>query len=351
VAAESPAPRVLVVDDDEGLLVLMAETLRSENFEVATAESAKTARAWLEGNTPDLMILDLKLRDGSGPALVAGLQPTRAPVPFMVVTGQGDEKVAVQIMKQGALDYVMKDSALLDVLPTIVRRALAAVAQGKALLAAQAEHKRLEREILEVGERERHSIGADLHDGLGQQLTALEFFCASLKSDAAGHPHLATQLDQMGKMLREAITQTRFLARGLVPVGSEPEALRIGLAELIDRVNNLGRVHCRLECEQSVVVGDPFVAGHLYRIVQEAVNNAVKHSQAKHVTVRLAAAGPELRLEIADDGAGLTKPRGKATGLGMGVMQHRANVIGANLTIDSKRGGGVTIVCRLPLKP
>lgn len=351
VIKDSPAPRLLVVDDDEGLLVLMAETLRAENFEVATAESAKSARAWLEGHTPDLMILDLKLRDGSGPALVQGLQQNRTLVPFVVVTGQGDEKVAVQIMKQGALDYVMKDSALLELLPTIVRRALAAVGQGKALLAAQAEHKRLEREILEVGERERHSIGADLHDGLGQQLTALEFVCAGLKSDAAGHPHLTKQLDLMGKMLREAITQTRFLARGLVPVGSDREALQIGLTELIDRVNTLGRVKCGLECPQPVAVPDPFVAGHLYRIVQEAVNNAVKHSHAKTVTVRLSTSATELRLEITDDGNGLPEPHGKATGLGLGVMQHRANVIGATLTIDSKRGEGVTILCRLALKP
>jgi len=351
VAAESPAPRLLVVDDDEGMLVLMAETLRAENFEVATAESAKAARAWLGRQTPDLMILDLKLRDGSGPGLVEGLQQDRAPVPFVVVTGQGDEKVAVQIMKQGALDYVMKDSALLDLLPTIVRRALAAVGQGRALVAAQTEHKRLEREILEVGERERHSIGADLHDGLGQQLTALEFLCASLKGDAAGHPQFAKQLDLMGQMLREAITQTRFLARGLVPVGSDHEALQIGLTELVDRVNTLGRVHCKFECKEPVAVADTFVAGHLYRIVQEAVNNAVKHSRAKTVTVRLATSDTELRLEISDDGAGLPKNPVKKAGLGLGVMQHRASVIGARLTIDSKRGEGVAITCRLPLKP
>lgn len=350
MSAVTHAPRVLVVDDDEGMLVLMSETLRAEGYDVATTNSAKATRAWLERHSPELMILDLKLRDGNGPALVADLQRENAPVPFVVVTGQGDEKVAVEIMKQGALDYVMKDSTLLDLLPTVVKRALAAVAQGKALAAAQAEHKRLEREILEVSERERHSIGADLHDGLGQQLTALEFLCTTLKEDAAGHPDLAKQLDLMSRMLREAVGQTRFLARGLVPVGSDSDALPIGLTELVDRMNTLGRARCVFECNQPVTVSDPFVAGHLYRIAQEALNNAVKHSKARRVVVRLAPAAGQLVLEISDDGAGLPKPGNKNPGLGLGVLQHRASVIGAELIIDSKRGSGVTITCRLPLK-
>jgi signal transduction histidine kinase len=339
-----------VVDDDEGLLILMAEALRDAGHDVAVANSAKTAREQLSRNTPDLMILDLKLQDGSGPALVAELQQHRARVPFVVVTGQGDEKVAVEVMKQGALDYVIKDTRLLDLLPAVVQRALAAVAQEKALHAARAEHQRLEREILAVSERERHSIGADLHDNLGQQLTALELMCTALKEDAAGDAALTKGLERMGRMLRETVTQTRALARGLVPVGNDPDALQNGLTELAGRINAVGRVQCRIESPQPVVVADAVVAGHLYRIAQEAVNNAIKHAQAKSVVIRLRQTHTQLVLEISDDGSGMTKnksePRG---GVGLGVMQHRAKEIGAELTISSKRGGGVTIRCTLPV--
>jgi signal transduction histidine kinase len=352
VASPAPSPLILVVDDDEGLLILMAEALRGEGCEVATAGTAKGARAWLEKHTPELMILDLKLPDGNGPALVAELQRGKSPVPFIVVTGQGDEKVAVEIMKQGALDYVMKDTALIELLPTIVQRARATVAQEKALALAQAEHKRLEGEILAVGERERHSIGDDLHDGLGQQLTALELMCTVLKEEARGNSAMAKRLDTMGKLLREAIVQTRLLARGLVPVGSDPDALQVGLAELAERIDSLGRGRCEFECREPVLLTDAFVAGHLYRIAQEAVNNAVKHARAKAVKIRLAQDHGALRLEIADDGVGLPKGRSstRGGGLGLGVMRHRANAIGAELTITSKRGEGVTIRCHLPLK-
>jgi signal transduction histidine kinase len=352
VVDPGPSPQILVVDDDEGLLILMAETLRGEGWTAATAGTAQAARTWLGRHTPELMILDLKLPDGRGPALVADLQRDRPPIPFIVVTGQGDERVAVEIMKQGALDYVMKDTALLELLPTIVRRALSTVAQAQALTRAQAEHRRLEREILAAGERERHAIGADLHDGLGQQLTALELMCTTLRADAAPQPELARRLALMGKMLREAITQTRFLARGLVPMGSDPEALQTGLTELAERVNALGRLQCQFVCPAPVVVAEAFVAGHLFRIAQEAVNNALKHSGAKHVTIRLDRGDGALRLEVSDDGAGWPKagpkPRG---GLGLGVMQHRATAIGATVTVTAKRGQGVTIRCVRPLQP
>ena len=351
MATPAPAPEVLVVDDDEGLLILMAEALRADGCEVATAGTAQAARAWLEHRTPELMILDLKLPDASGPALVAELQRDRPPVPFIVVTGQGDERVAVEIMKQGALDYVMKDTALLELLPTIVQRALATVAQAKALAVAQAEHKRLEGEIIAAGERERHSIGADLHDGLGQQLTALELMCTVLKEDAGKNPAMVKRLDMMGKLLREAIVQTRYLARGLVPVGSDADALQIGLVELAERINSLGRGRCEFVCDEPVLLADAAVAGHLYRIAQEAVNNAVKHARATVVKIHLAKHAGALLLEITDDGEGLAKTRSvtRGGGLGLGVMQHRANVIGAELTMTSKRGEGVAVRCRLPL--
>lgn len=344
-------PLIFVVDDDEGLLILMAETLRGEGYAVETADSARAARDWLATRRPALMILDLKLPDAAGPALVASLQREEGRVPFVVVTGQGDEKVAVEVMKQGALDYVMKDSGLLDLLPAVVRRALDAVGRETALVAAQLEHKRLEQEILAVSERERHSIGADLHDNLGQQLTALELMCTVLKADAAGQPALVRRLGEMGKMLREAIMQTRFLARGLVPVGSEPEALQMGLGELAGRIDALGRVHCKFVCPQPVTIADPFVAGHLYRIAQEAVNNAMKHSRANNITLRLDRSATELVLEISDDGSGLPRNESTSRGMGLGVMQHRANAIGAELTVTSRRGDGVTIRCSRPLSP
>ena len=348
MADPAKPPAILVVDDDEGLLILMAEALLADGCEVATASSGAAALARRAERRPDLMLLDLKMRDLGGEALLARLQQDNLSVPFIVVTGQGDEKVAVEVMKRGALDYVMKDAAMLDLLPGVTRRALTAIERDRALKNAEAERTRLEREILEISEREQHRIGADLHDGLGQQLTAVELLCAGLKADVAGQPALAKQVGQIGERLREAIGQVRALARGLVPVKDEPEALHVSLVELAELTNSLGRAKCRLDCPAQVLLESNATAGHLYRIAQEAVNNALKHSRAREVVIGLAQVRGGLELRVADDGTGFQKPNGQEAGMGLNVMRHRARVIGAALTVDSKPDKGVTIICQLP---
>jgi signal transduction histidine kinase len=154
----------------------------------------------------------------------------------------------------------------------------------------------------------------------------------------------------MSRMLREAVAQTRALARGLVPVGGGPDALLIGLAEFVERINTLGQVRCRLDAPETFALKDVTVASHLYRIAQEAVNNAVKHAHGAAIALTLAQSAREIVLEIRDQGPGLPKGARERGGLGLRVMQHRANVIGAELTIASKRGEGVTIRCVLPTK-
>lgn len=350
-----PAPtttpaRILVVDDDEGLLILMAEALRAEDYAVNTATTCREAFDLLEREPHDLVLFDLKLRDAAGLDLLEKYRATGLGVPFVVVTGQGDEKAAVEVMKHGALDYVMKDTALLDLLPAVAKRALEAIARDQALAAARAEHARLEGEVLAASERERHAIGADLHDGLGQLLTAVEFMCTALKEDTATtQPAVAARLDRMSGMLREAVAQTRFLARGLVPLGSGPDALHLGLVALADRTNALGHVRCALTTERPVEVADATVAGHLYRIAQEAVNNAVKHARAQNIRLSLARRAGRLTLEIADDGIGIREETEKR-GTGLGLMRHRAGMIGAELAVKRPRTGGTAISCTWPAK-
>jgi DNA-binding NtrC family response regulator len=176
----TPQPEILVVDDDEGLCLLISDVLRLEGYAVSIARSGQSALAVLRGRRPALMILDLKLPDIGGHQLLEQLRGEGLETPFIVVTGQGDEKAAVEMMKQRALDYVMKDTAILDLLPPVVERALSTLERERSLAVATEERARLEREILAVSESERRRFGADLHDGIGQQLTAIELMCVGL---------------------------------------------------------------------------------------------------------------------------------------------------------------------------
>jgi PAS domain S-box-containing protein len=204
-------------------------------------------------------------------------------------------------------------------------------------------------EILGIAESERSRIGADLHDGLGQQLTAIELMCAGIKDDAArSDSGLAGSLDEIGRLMRDAVSQTRSMARGLVPVGQGRDALQNGLAELARRTDRLGGIRCRFECQLPVSVGVPSVANHLYRIAQEAVNNATKHSGATELTLSLVRTEGTVRLMVSDNGTGMVRKTG---GVGLNLMSYRADLIGAQLTVDSSDGHGVTVACVVPCQP
>jgi two-component system, NarL family, sensor histidine kinase UhpB len=128
---------LLVVDDDRGLLRLAARTLEREGFSVATASSGVEAIAWLTANQPDLLLLDLKLADLNASQLIRQLTDLQRLPPFLIITGQGDERVAVEMMKSGARDYLVKGTEFLEVLPSVVARVLAQIDQERKLAAAE----------------------------------------------------------------------------------------------------------------------------------------------------------------------------------------------------------------------
>jgi len=603
-------PTILVVDDDQGLLILIAGILRAEKWNVVTAASGAEALAWLEKNSADLLVLDLQLKDIGGRELVAELSKAGNSVPFIIVTGQGDERVAVEMMKRGALDYLVKDINFLEFIPSVVKRALARLADEKRLAQAEVEaresrsltqavlnslaaniavldregniiavnepwqrfarenttsspaktlvgtnylkvcrsaaarqepgaeeilvgilqvmnlrtedysveypcpspakerwflmtvtplskagggvvvshaditsrklaevalreanefgkqiisgaqagiivcdragkiivwnpfmeqlsgyrsadvlskhaldvfpffqgrhrgqvfelalagesveaadipfdnletkkrywatalfapwrdsqqtivgviiavrditdRRRLEAEMLEISDREQQRIGHDLHDGLGQQLTGLEMKNFLLLEDlaaadlTAGRENLKKQAQQMSAALRECVTTTRALARGLAPVNIKSGGLVDALKQLAHNTRIPGKIECRFTSQLPQNIDTTQPAGQLYRITQEAVNNALKHAHAEHIQISLTHSGDELRLQIKDDGRGLSKRQKAKPGMGLEVMRHRAHVIGGSLEINSTTGQGVCITCTLPFK-
>jgi signal transduction histidine kinase len=342
---------ILIVDDDQGLLRLVDKALRREGFATTTAISGHEALEWLTRNTADLMLLDLKLHDIEGKELVSHLVSVGRSVPFIIITGQGDERVAVEMMKRGALDYLVKDVHFIEFVPTVVRRALEQLEKDRLLAVAQAALAESQKQVLTISEREQRRLGAELHDGLGQQLTAIELLCQSLRQDLrSAPPPLEKQVSQICQFLREAIAQTRSLAHGLSPVNLNSGGLPEALSDLALRMSDAGRIQCTFDSPSPVMVEDNLVAGHLFRIAQEAVNNAVKHARASEVAIGLTNSNGALRLEISDNGRGLSKTPPTGQGIGLQIMKHRASVIGGELEVVSKTGKGVTVICTLRTK-
>jgi len=332
----TPPALILVVDDDVGLSRLMGKALGREGFATVTANSGQGALSWLATNTADLMLLDLKLPDIKGKDIVNRLAETGRSVPFVIITGQGDERIAVEMMKSGARDYLIKDGKLMDFVPAIVRRVLEQIKK----------EKRLEREILEISERELSRIGRDFHDGLGQQLTALELYTTGLLTGVREQaPKLVKPFQDMASKLRLVIRQARALSHGLAPVSLDGHVLVNALHELAESTRTMTKIGCAFDSEPEPQIADPIVATHLYRIAQEAVNNALKHSRAKKIRISLVKDGDGLIMKVCDDGCGIRPRIESESGIGLQMMQYRADLIRASLKVESLPKKGTSVIC------
>ena len=213
------------------------------------------------------------------------------------------------------------------------------------------ERRRLQQSILEVSGREQRRIGQDLHDGLGQHLTGIAFMSKVLEQKLAERAMPETaDADKILRLVNEAISRTRELARGLSPVVSEAHGLMSALGQLANEIEDLFRITCRCECDDPVLINDVNLSTHLYHIAQEAVNNAIKHGGAKHIVIRLAASNDSGTLTICDDGAGFPATPPKDSGMGLHIMAYRANMIGGTLLVGPGETGGARVACTFPLK-
>ncbi|MBV8212264.1 MAG: PAS domain S-box protein [Verrucomicrobia bacterium] len=217
------------------------------------------------------------------------------------------------------------------------------------VLAAAIERRVLEEELLNASSREQQRIGQDLHDSLCQQLAGIEFQNSVLVQQLSKTPEARAEAARIGELIRNATKQARALARGLSPVEIEPNGLMSALNSLAINATNLFRVRCSFECPQPVLLENRKAATHLYRIAQEAIGNAVKHGQAKTIVISLKHVDQELVLTVKDDGAGFSQDGRGIEGMGLRIMDYRADMIGAMLRIDSLRGEGTTVACRLRL--
>jgi len=210
------------------------------------------------------------------------------------------------------------------------------------------ERRELERLVLEASALEQQRVAGDLHDTLGQHLTGTAFLAASLarRLRDTGHPGLQEGAERVTALVNEAIAQTRALARGLYPAHLQELGLSRALEGLCDTTRSVFGVDCTY-----VSVGEPGASAeeavHLYRIVQEGLNNALKHGRAGRLEVSWQADGDTRTLSVSDDGVGISVPTAHK-GLGLRIMSYRAQLIGGTLSVTPGVPGGTLVQCSLP---
>jgi PAS domain S-box-containing protein len=251
----------------------------------------------------------------------------------------------------GALCLASHTADEIPVPTRIVIEAIAAQATGAiARIRAETESHRLERQLLEISDREQARIGQDIHDGLCQQLVSLAFDANSLHRDLlAGRRPTEKMAERIARLLDEAITESRQLSRGLFPVRLETEGLPSALEELATVTHARFKIRCRFRNRGAIAVKDRTLATHLYRIAQEAVTNAVKHGQAKAISISLSAQDDQLELRVEDNGRGIQPEASQdRAGMGLHIMDYRARSIGGTVRIARRPRGGTAVFCCVP---
>jgi two-component system, NarL family, sensor histidine kinase UhpB len=216
---------------------------------------------------------------------------------------------------------------------------------------AIAERQRLEYELLEITEKERRRIGLDLHDDLGQQLSGLALMTKGLelKLSRRGAAE-APDATQVHNLVQQAMNHARDLARDLATLDSEGEDLPSALDELARNASELFKISCRFEGGERLPALDAKIASQLYKIAQEAVTNAIKHAKATKVGISLSNGSAKIVMTVHNDGLPFPNMKSPSTGMGLRIMNYRANLIGASLEIKAAGPRGARLVCSVPLE-
>jgi signal transduction histidine kinase len=212
-----------------------------------------------------------------------------------------------------------------------------------------ADRHRLEEELSRLGEDERRRLGAELHDGLCQHLTAALLNCLTLENQrrvaGADDTHAVTKIRVA---LQDSIGLAYDIAQGLCPVTIDPDGLLPALERLCREARDQHGIACDLRADRNLTIQNPEHALHLYRIAREAVTNSIKHARCSRVAITLAQSAGGFTLEIADDGQAAVPGATPVAGLGLSIMKYRAKLIGGTLQVAADATGGMRVTCRLP---
>jgi signal transduction histidine kinase len=205
--------------------------------------------------------------------------------------------------------------------------------------------------VVEISSLEQQRIGQELHDDIGQQLTGLgmlaEALAQQLVGEASAHARLAERLAGGLSALRQ---RARALSRELIPAAFDADGLWSALEGLAAQTAEQAGIDCTLNCTETPSLADNIRAMHLFRIVQEALNNAIRHGRARHVSISATYQKGNLVLSIRDDGTGIRATPDRGEGLGLRIMRNRASLIGGRLSVGPAHEGGTIVACTLPWK-
>jgi signal transduction histidine kinase len=349
--------RILLLEDVDTDAELAARELQGLDPppDIIRVETGGAFLAALSGSSPDVILADYSLPRFSGPEALH-LARTHAPeVPFIFVSGAIGEEVAIEMLKGGATDYVLKHR--LGRLRPAVERALREVRERRERERMQGElresHEQLRAlagRLESVREEERTRIARELHDELGQVLTALRIDLSWIDTRfGKDNEQLLAKTRAMVALIEETIGTVRRIAADLRPGILDDLGLSAALEWQAMEFTSRTGIRCGVTVPPDLppVAPDPAIA--LFRIFQEALTNIMRHAGATTVEVAVGVEAGCIRMTVRDNGRGITEADLRpGRSLGLVGMRERARALGGQVTIEGKHGGGTVVIAVVP---
>ncbi len=354
MADENPLIRVLLVEDDEDDYVIIQHLLyqiEGQAFQLDWVSSYQQAIDTATESRYDVCLVDYLLGKRNGIQLTRDFLQHGFPAPIILLTGRGSHDVDMQAMKGGAADYLEKT----ELSPTLLERSIRYAIERKRTLAKlqDSEHQLrvLSAKLLETQENERRGIAQELHDSIGASLTAIRYGLEE-KLHRMGKNNASPEgisLEQIIDIVRDTTDEVRRISSNLRPSVLDDMGLIVAIGSICRELQDVCegiRIETRIDVQEEEIPEPLGIV--IYRIIQEALNNAFKHSGADRVHVHLRKEEDLLALSIRDNGngfdaAGQSDSESQNGGLGLTGMKDRAELSGGTFEIESEEGRGTII--------
>jgi len=356
--ANSEKLRILLLEDNASHAEIVELVLREGglDFTLTRVETRDAFQDELEHNSPELILSDYALPSFDGYTALTIAKEKTPGTPFIFVTGTMGEEVAIETLKSGATDYVLK-TRLARLVPS-VRRALRESEERRERRRAEEQlrnsHQQLRaltKYLQYVREEERTRISREVHDELGQALTGLKMDLAWVSGHLPRNDRLVQpKIKAMSSGIDATINTVRRISTELRPGILDS----LGLVAAIEWQASEFQTRTGITCVATTTVNetlwDQDFTTAFFRIFQETLTNIIRHAKATRVDVHLGAEGEDLVLTVKDNGRGITQAEATNTrSIGLIGMRERAALVGGEIALEGAPGQGTTVTVRIPL--
>jgi len=354
---------ILIVEDNDSHVELIRRAFTPNPLletRLSVAHTLGEAQAVLAESQPNLVIADLVLPDGQGMDLLPSHREDFT-FPFVIMTSYGNEQAAVEAMKAGAMDYIVKSQSAFQDMPRIAARALREwdhIIERKAaeqqIRIHEEQLRSLASELSLIEERQRRDIATSLHDNVGQILALSKMKLGSLQQQATAK-EIHESLHEIADMIEKTITYTRDLTFQLSPPILYDVGLEAALQWLLDEIEKHNYIQTSFEDDGQIKSLDDNVRVFLFQSVRELLFNITKHAQARRAKIRIERVDADIHIAVTDNGIGfdieqLTQSDRQVSGFGLFNIRERLDHLGGQFQIHSQIGKGTTITLIAPLQ-